>query len=149
VQAALLWQAKKVHMIIVSGGRLPWAHSLEADAKIAGELLESFGVPHESILIDSNSRDTHENAVNTAAIWREKGFRSGLLVTSAFHMPRALATFRAIGLDVTPWPADPGQKNLAIDTVFDFVPDASALEATTTAVKEWIGLAAYRMLGWA
>lgn len=92
-------------------------------------------------------RNTRENAINTAVIWRERGC-SGLLVTSATHIPRALASFRKAGLDVAPWPADFRGRYPPV-SVFDFLPDASALEITTTAIKEWLGLAVYRLRGWA
>jgi uncharacterized SAM-binding protein YcdF (DUF218 family) len=72
------------------------------DASFVAELLQTYGVPPDSIIVESNSRNTHENAINTAAIWRERHFRSGRLVASATHMPRALASFRKAGLDVSP-----------------------------------------------
>ena len=59
---------------------------------------------------------------NTAAIWRERHFRSGLLVTSATHMPRALASFKKIGLEVTPWGAD-FRGHYPPNSIFDFLPD--------------------------
>jgi uncharacterized SAM-binding protein YcdF (DUF218 family) len=104
-QAELLWRAGKVQTIIVTGGNLPWPRASTTDAGFAAELLQAYGVPPDSIIVESNSRNTHENAINTAAIWRERHFRSGLLVTSATHMPRAIASFRKSGLDVAPWPA--------------------------------------------
>jgi uncharacterized SAM-binding protein YcdF (DUF218 family) len=113
------------------------------DNGFAAELLQAYGVPPDSIIVESNSRNTHENAINTAAIWRERHFRSGLLVTSATHMPRAIASFRKAGLDVAPWPADL-LGGYPPTSVFDF-----ALEMTTTAIKEWLGLAVYRLRGWA
>ena len=85
---------------------------------------------------------------NTAAIWRERHFRSGLLVTSATHMPRALASFKKIGLEVTPWGAD-FRGHCPPNSIFDFLPDAYGLDMTTTAIKEWLGLAVYRLRGWA
>jgi uncharacterized SAM-binding protein YcdF (DUF218 family) len=148
MQAALLWRAGKVQTIIVTGGNLPWERASTTDADFAAELLQVYGVPPDSIIVESNSRNTHENAINTAAIWRERHFRTGLLVTSATHLPRALASFRKAGLDVAPWPAD-FRDRYPPGSVFDFLPDANALEMTTTATKEWLGLAVYRLRGWA
>jgi len=148
MQAELLWRAGKVQTIIVTGGNLPWARASTTDAGFAAELLQAYGVPPDSIIVESNSRNTHENAINTAAIWRERHFRSGLLVTSATHMPRAIASSRKAGLDVAPWPADL-LGGYPPTSVFDFLPDANALEMTTTAIKEWLGLAVYRLRGWA
>ena len=148
MQAALLWRAGKAHSIIVTGGNLPWEPASTTDAGFAAELLQAYGVPPDSIIVESNSRNTHENAINTAAIWRERHFRSGLLVTSATHMPRALASFRKAGLEVTPWAAD-FRGHYPPYSVFDFLPDAYSLDMTTTAIKEWLGLAVYRLRGWA
>jgi uncharacterized SAM-binding protein YcdF (DUF218 family) len=150
MQAALLWRAAKVKTIIISGGNVPWERSSSTDAGFAAELLEAYGVPRDSIIVESDSRNTHENAINTAVIWREGQFHSGLLVTSAAHLPRALASFRKAGLDLAPWPADfRGHSVPLVNSVFDLLPDVGALEKTTTAIKEWLGLAVYRLRGWA
>src|SRR6476646_9319910 len=138
----------KAQTIIVTGGKLPRDRASGTDTDFAAEFLKAGGVPPDSIIIERRSRNTHENAINTAAIWRERHFRSGLLVTSATHMPRAIASFRKAGLDVAPWPADL-LGGYPPTSVFDFLPDANALETTTTAIKEWLGLAVYRLRGWA
>ena len=151
MQAALLWRAGKARTVIVSGGDLPWARSSVSptEASLVAEILEAYGVPSDSIIVETNSRNTHENAINTAAIWQERHFHSGLLVTSATHMPRALASFRKAGLDVTPWSADLGDQYPLVNSIFDFLPDASALAVTTAMTKEFVGLAVYRLRGWA
>ena len=140
MQAAMLWRAGKAQTIIISGGIEP---------PPAAELLEACGVPVASIIVEINSSNTHENAVNTVAIWREIGFQSGLLVTSATHMPRALASFRKSGLDLAPWPADLRGRYPLVNSGFDFLPDAGALAKTTSAIKEWLGMVVYRLRGWA
>ena len=146
-QAYDLWRAGKGKLILISGGNLPWLPLPRPEAELAEQVLEQLGVPRDVILVEGQSRNTRENAVNTAVLWRERGFRSGLLVTSAMHMPRALATFRAVGLDLVPWPTD--VRRPMASSVFDLLPDAGALAATTASAKEWLGLVAYRWLGWA
>ena len=149
MQAELLWRSGKAQTIIVTGGNLPWARGKATDASHAAELLQANGVPADSIIVESNSRNTRENAINTADIWRERHFHSGLLVTSSTHMPRAIASFRKAGLDVVPWAADLRAFGFPPNSIFDFLPDAVALEMTTTAIKEWLGLLIYRLRGWA
>ncbi|WP_407166034.1 YdcF family protein [Bradyrhizobium sp. ORS 111] len=144
-----LWRAGKGKLILISGGNLPWEQLPRPEAELAAEVLQQLGVPRAALLIEGESRNTHENARNTAVIWREKGIQSGLLVTSAMHMPRALATFRAAGLDVEPWPTDFRAQQPTAKSIFDFIPDAGALAATTAAAKEWLGLVVYRWRGWA
>jgi uncharacterized SAM-binding protein YcdF (DUF218 family) len=141
-----LWHASKAKTILAGGGNLPRAEASPPEAEIVAQALQTLGVPADVILVEGQRHNTRENAVDTAALWREKGFRSGLLVTSAIHMPRAIATFRAVGLNLTPWPADFHADYSSGYTVFDFLPDARALALTTASAKEWLGLAAYRWL---
>jgi uncharacterized SAM-binding protein YcdF (DUF218 family) len=107
-------------------------------------LMESWGVPADSILRESRSTTTHTNAVYTAQLCRERGIDRIVLVTSAWHMRRALATFRATGLTVVPAPAD-HQGFHDPFTLLSVLPDAEALRDTTRAVHEVLGLAYY---GW-
>src|SRR5579871_3840352 len=73
-QAYALWRAGKGKVILISGGNLPWDNVEKPEAALAAEMLEAAGVPTESVIIEGESRNTHENAVNTATLWREKGF---------------------------------------------------------------------------
>jgi len=103
MQAALLWRAGKAGKIIITGGNLPWEHASPTDSSFASELLQTYGVPPDLIIVEGNSRNTHENAINTAAIWRERHFHSGLLVTSATHMPRS----QVFGRPISTWSRGP------------------------------------------
>src|ERR1019366_7836195 len=73
--------------------------------RLSSELVE-WGVPRTAILVDARSRTTRENAVETERILTARGARSLLLVTSALHMPRAVAAFRKTRLSVIPSPTD-------------------------------------------
>ena len=66
------------------------------------DLLVKLGAPRSALILETKSRTTRGNAVNTATILREHDWRSGLLVTSGAHMPRALAAFQKVGLGVVP-----------------------------------------------
>ena len=143
-----LYRAEKAPMIVVSGGNLPWRARGSPEAELAANLLIELGLPPSAIVVETGSRNTYENAVNTAAIFEEKGWTRGLLVTSAVHMPRALAAFQMAGLDVVPVSADVQVRFPLFDSALDFLPDAEALERTTSAIKEIIGSAVYRARGW-
>jgi uncharacterized SAM-binding protein YcdF (DUF218 family) len=90
---------------------------------------------------ESASRDTRENALNSAAILKKAGIDRVLLVTHAAHMPRAEAEFSAAGIEVvsapTAWLGGPGDNELA-----DFVPSANSAYAGWFAAHEWLGRAA-------
>lgn len=92
---------------------------------------------------ESASRDTRDNAHHSAAILKDAGISRIVLVTHAAHMPRAVAEFRAAGLEVIPaptaWLGGPGGN----EEVLDFVPGATAAYAGWFAVHEWLGRAAY------
>lgn len=97
---------------------------------------------------ENSSRNAFDNATGAAELMREYGFEKVLLVTSALHMPRALAVFQSQGIDVTLAPTD----MLAVErdqiTPMDFLPDSEALQMTTVALREHPGLLYYRLRGW-
>ncbi|HEU0154752.1 MAG TPA: YdcF family protein [Stellaceae bacterium] len=103
------------------------------------------GIPRDRVILEERSRNTYENAVFAKALVQPKPGQNWLLITSAFHMPRAVASFRAAGWPVIPYPVefkiDP---KAGLRPNFDFL---DGLSAITTAGKEWVGLAAYRLLG--
>lgn len=106
------------------------------------------GVPPDAIVVETQSRNTYENAVNSAEIIRDRGWRSAILVTSGAHMPRALAAFSKAGIDAIPASTDIRVRFPLYDSALDFLPDAEALKRTSDAIREWIGIAVYRLRGW-
>ncbi|MBX9965066.1 MAG: YdcF family protein [Burkholderiales bacterium] len=116
-----------------------------ADADLMKETLErEFGVPVR--WTESQSRDTHENAVNTAAILNKEGIRKVVLVTHGFHMPRALAEFHAVGLDVVPAPTLT-LRPFEVESWGDLLPSLSTFVGSSYALHELLGQLALRMAG--
>ncbi len=105
-ETARLFHAGKAAHIVVSAGNLPWSEIVAPEAQWIARFLGELGVPAAAITLEQKSRNTHENALFTAAILNDKGWRSVLLVTSADHMRRAMATFRKVGVSATAAPAD-------------------------------------------
>ncbi len=147
LHAARLYRAGKAPRIIVSGGALPWLGDGGPEAPAMQALLESWGVPPEAILVEPGSQNTHQNAVETAALLDREGLGPVLLVTSAFHMRRALATFRTAGVRAIPAPTDHTALGRAPSSLLRWFPDAEALARSTRAVKEYVGYAVYRWTG--
>lgn len=105
VPVALLRQYPQLRLLFSGGeGRLN-ATGL-SEAAQARALFDSLGVPAGQVLYESASRTTYENAQFSAALPGVDKTRPWLLLTSAWHMPRALASFRAAGWNVTPYPVD-------------------------------------------
>jgi uncharacterized SAM-binding protein YcdF (DUF218 family) len=141
-----LWRAKKAPQIVISGGSGLILQTGESEARILERWLTARGVP---VMAETDSRNTAENAIETAKIAHREGWRRILLVTSAFHMPRSIACFRkaAPHLQIAPYPVDyyrsrdwPGPEA--------FFPASGAMGVSTMAVKEYIGLIAYWLRGY-
>jgi len=132
--------------IVFSGGsgRLMLQGALEAD--LAKRLFHDFGIDDARVALDAQSRDTLENAVESKRIADPKPGKRWLLVTSAYHMPRAIGCFRRAGFAVEAYPVDWRTRGEA-DLARPFESVADGLKRTDTAVREWIGLVAYRLTG--
>jgi uncharacterized SAM-binding protein YcdF (DUF218 family) len=146
--AARIYRAGKAPRVILSGGRLPWLGERASEAVAMRQLLTDLGVPPDAVQIEEHSRSTYENARHTAQLLEQQKLQQVLLVTSALHLPRALATFRAAGINALPAPTDfevmPQPPHL-----LRWLPDAQALADSTRALKEYLGLWVYRWRGWA
>ena len=90
--------------ILLSGGQV-YADS-GAEALIALRILQTLDVPPEKILVEGKSINTTQNAIFSAQILRDKNFHKPILVTSAFHMRRAVLNFQQQGFEVIPYPSD-------------------------------------------
>lgn len=146
VEAAVLAHRYPEARIVITGGSGALMLDGVGDAETAPRMLEGLGVARDRLILENESRDTYENAVFTRRMVEPKPGETWLLVTSAFHMPRSLGLFRKAGFVVTPWPTDyrtTGQERFGLmqDNPVD------SLQNATLAVREWIGLVAYRLTG--
>jgi uncharacterized SAM-binding protein YcdF (DUF218 family) len=156
--AAQLFKQSKAPLIIASGGRADWMGSGPAESTdMAGMLSKDFGIPTAAILEDPTSLNTRENAINVQKIMAEHQLQKVLLVTSAFHMPRALRIFRKLKIDVIPAPSDylVSQNELEEPLrtpeafILGIIPNTDKLDKFTLALKEYIGMWIYILKGWA
>lgn len=146
VEAAVLARRYPQAKVVVTGGTGALVLDGETDAATAPRLLTALGIAPERLILEGESRNTYENAEFTRKIVQPKPGETWLLVTSAFHMPRSMGLFRKAGFAVTPWPVDyrtSGREGIGFFT--DNPVDS--LQTTTMAVREWIGLVAYRIAG--
>jgi uncharacterized SAM-binding protein YcdF (DUF218 family) len=147
-KTAKLFNAGKGRIVIVTAGNQPWSESRWAEAELIRDLLVEWGVPNDSIMLEGSSRNTRENAVYSRNIINAIGCSNTLLVTSAAHMPRAVAAFREAGVIVTPISTDVRITQRTRFNAVDYLPDAQALAMTSEAIREWIGRAVYSVKGW-
>jgi uncharacterized SAM-binding protein YcdF (DUF218 family) len=131
-------------IIFSGGGTVPGASINEAD--VIARYAEVLSLPRSRLILDNRSRNTYENARFTADLVKPKPAERWILVTSAWHMPRAVGCFRKFGFTVVPFPVDyrtgRWHSRLGFGT-----PVSERLTLLDMAVKEWIGLAAYRIAG--
>lgn len=146
-QGGKLYLAGKAPLILVSGGG---AADDEVEADVMASILGDLGVPQEVILRESKSRSTRQNALQAKVLLEQRGIKRVLLVTSAFHMRRALAAFREVGLEPIAAATDYRYEDTPSEyPILDWLPDAEALYRTTVALREHLGLLVYRLRGWA
>lgn len=132
--------------LVFTGGIASLTPDGPTEADAARRFFAEMGIPPDRLVVEDQSRDTAENARFTKALIAPKPGERWLLVTSAWHMPRSVGTFRAAGWPVIAWPTDyrtAGPQDLSI-----LMPRASAgLMMVDVAAKEWAGLLAYRLAG--
>ena len=141
--ATRLFHAGKAPLVLVSGGSDP-ERDAYSEARASAIFLVDLGVPAQTIVLEEASRNTRQNAAFSAALLKARGINHILLVTSALHMPRAMALFAAQGLQATPAPTDFEAIQSPPPGVLAWLPDAQALDGSGRAMKEMVG----RWVGW-
>ncbi|MDZ7829428.1 MAG: YdcF family protein [Halofilum sp. (in: g-proteobacteria)] len=143
-----LYRGGKAPLVITTGAR-PYVDDGPSAADAAADVLVRLGVPRGSIIVLPDSTSTREDAVAVRAeLAKRGGVQALLLVTSALHMPRALTTFRAIGLQAWPAPTDRLVVEPPVRDQWSWLPDHAAFARANRAWHEYVGMAYYRMRGW-
>jgi uncharacterized SAM-binding protein YcdF (DUF218 family) len=132
--------------IIFAGGRSASAKNAPREAPFALRAFESFGIARERIFLEERSRNTVENALFSKQVAQPKPGEHWLLVTSAYHMPRAIGAFRKAGFAVEAYPVDWRTRGIR-DAVLPTGGLIDGLARLDTAAHEWVGLFAYWLSG--
>jgi uncharacterized SAM-binding protein YcdF (DUF218 family) len=140
-----LLRAGKARAVLVSGGiAMPQPGEVPEADRLAAKLV-AWGIPPAAIVAEGSSRNTRENAIESARIAASRGWHTLLLVTSAAHMPRAMGCFRAVGLEPDALPVD---HRAGDDRAQGLLPRAASLARSTDALRELAGRAVYRLAGY-
>ncbi|CAG0978627.1 MAG: YdcF family protein [Bacteroidetes bacterium] len=134
--------------IIVSGGNARLIKDKE-EALVTKEYLLSIGIPENDILIETHSKNTHENAINVASLLKENRMNGKiLLLTSAYHMPRSEKCFQKQQIVFDAFPVDfiAGPRKYYFDHLF--LPNMEGFIIWETLIHEWVGLLSYQLLGY-
>ncbi|MCB4205500.1 YdcF family protein [Deferribacterales bacterium Es71-Z0220] len=130
--------------ILVSGGRVFKSSEIQSEAEAMRDVLLRLGVDRDRIILDTNSLDTYENILNTKSIVLNNDYDRVIIVTSAYHMPRAMFLSQKAGLDAIPAPTD--FKTDRTGYSFDsFLPKMGYLYESYKALHEYLGLLFYKI----
>lgn len=131
-------------VVLYSGGKLAITPVEQGAFEVGPDILRQLGLPEERLIVEGRSRTTAENAVLSRAM-RPDVSGTWILVTSAWHMPRALGSFCAAGWrNLVPFPTDYRGGTFWDNIGWNL---AANLDELNFGVKEWIGLLAYRTTG--
>lgn len=150
-QVLPLYKSGRIGKIIFTGG----SGSIEFPEKREGtyvkKYLNAIGIADSSLVVENNSRNTYENAVFTKKLLDSLNVKGHfLLVTSAYHMPRAMAVFKKAGFDnLSPYQVNKvsGLRRYTPDHLL--VPSSDALFSLQFLIHEWVGFVTYKLKGYA
>lgn len=133
--------------ILISGGSGEVWNKSDSEAIVVRRFLINLGLPEEDIVIEPKSKNTYENAKFTKEILDQiQPNSNNILVTSAFHMPRAQRLFAKQGVSFDTYPTDFIKRPLnRPDHIF--IPSAKAMWTWELIIKEWVGMITYKLAG--
>lgn len=146
LQAIDLYQKGRIRKILISSGSGSMVFRDMLEGALLRRYLISIGIPDSVILVDSVSRNTYENAVQSARIIRDSIPQGKfLLITSALHMPRAIACFRKQGIFPVAYPVSRKVGPRRWDPGYLLLPNPENFMVWEKLLHEWTGYLVYRM----
>jgi len=136
-----LFNNNKSPILILTRGKMPWSIGI-AEGEYLKELAIKYGVSEENIILTDEVQNTDQEAKAIKEILTEDA--KIILVTSAFHMPRAEKVFKAANINLITYPVD-FQNSKSKTTMMDFIPSAGSLSQTSHFVREMIGRLYYNL----
>jgi len=149
MQAIKLYKTNKIKKILLSGGSGSIIYNNMLESVLLKRYLVTIGIPQNDILIDSISKNTRENAVESAKILKDKfPDKKYLLITSAVHMRRAMACFKKENISAIPYCTDKCVGKKRYDFAHLFVPNLGSFAYWNKIIHEITGYAVYDMIGY-
>lgn len=145
-----LYKRGIIKKIIISGGISDTDYEGTPEAILLKNLMKVMSVPDSVIWLDPYSNNTHENAVNSKAMMDSLHLRPQdcLLVTSAFHMRRAVACFEKQDIAMDYFTCDFRARPRTFKFDILFIPKLEAVIIWQRLIKEWVGMLAYKIAGY-
>jgi uncharacterized SAM-binding protein YcdF (DUF218 family) len=137
-----LFKLNKAPTLIFTRGKLPWSIGVP-EGEYLRDVAIKFGVPKKNILLTENVENTDQEAKAIKKLFLIENPKI-ILVTSAFHMPRALIVFEAAGINAIPFPVD-FRRGSGKPNYMSFIPSAGSFAGTSYFVREMIGRIYYNL----
>ena len=142
-----LYQAGKAPLLVFTGGRVPWLPEALSEGEVLRTVACQRGVPASAIGITGPIENTADEALAIGEFARERRLSHIILITTAWHMPRAMMLITHTRLRLTAFPVGELINPAAPVTILDFLPQSSALNRTETALRELLGAGYYAVHG--
>ena len=133
--------SKKYNLPLAYSGGVGWGAGPKsiAEAEVAKLILKKeWNIDLDLKLMESQSKDTRQNANFSYALLSKQGIKHIALVTHAWHMPRASRNFKDAGFEVIPAPM--GYISLSQSPLMDALPSDSGLRDSRWVLREWLGM---------
>lgn len=148
IQTANLYHRGIINKIIITGGTGRLMQNEPAESFFLKDELIKNGVPDSSIIIESESRNTYENAMYSKKLIDSLHLLPPfVLITSAMHMPRSMHVFHKAGYSFIPYPCNYTVLASRFSFETHIAPDAEILEGWEDLIKEMVGLLVYKLTG--
>ena len=136
-----LYKDDKAPILILTRGKLPWSLG-KPEGEYLKEFAAQFSIPKENILLTDNVENTDGEAKSVKKLLNQNN--KIILVTSAFHMPRAKKVFETADINVIPFPVDFQSQESKL-TIMDFIPSAGSFSGSSHFIREMIGRVYYSL----
>ncbi len=150
LHAVRLYKQNVGQKIVITGGKIPLVSlSKSSVSSLTASLVKQlFEIENEAIVLEEEAKNTAEHAKYLYKMFNEKQWPLKItLVTSALHMHRSVGVFKKKGFKVYPAPTDYRSNTSVFGSIMFFLPSAGALDLCTSAIHEYYGILAYKIMG--
>lgn len=149
-QTLRLYHEGYIKKILLTGGSGAVLHTNPSEAEKIKTYLMSINIPETDIIVEADSRNTHENALFTKQILDEQyPNQKYLLITSAWHMRRSAACFKKQDVPFTPYAVDYLSERVRFAPISILIPDRLGFAKWEMLIKEWVGYIVYKLRNYA
>ncbi len=146
-EGVALWSARKAPFLVFTGGRLPWSEQQYSESSLLKVAAARRGVRPDAIIELIGAPNTEGEVSRLLELNERVKVARIVLVTTAWHMPRAELLFRQGGFDVIPFPVDYTTHESVDPGLFGLLPGPDGLMMTHMAIREYLGLVYYKLAG--